>query len=198
MNSFPVKVVEKQINKLISNFFQPKLPTFDVPKCILYHSFPYLGPMLSPLLSKELTKVTSTFYPFLDLKVIFSNPNTIGTLFKYKDCLPDRMRANIIYKYTCPRCTLGSYVGSTQRRFQARISAHRGVSYRTGQSLGSKEHSAPRTHSESCKTKLNEKDFKILASTNNKTHLLTLESLYIKQMQPSLNANQTSVPLFIA
>ena len=124
--------------------------------------------------------------------------NTVASLFKFKDSLPMVMRANLIYLYKCPCCEQGSYVGSTQRRLQARIAAHKGVSYRTGQQLSTKEHSAPRTHSNSHKKTLLNTHFKILTTAQNKSQLLLLESLYIKEFQPPLNINTSSIPLLIA
>ena len=196
-NSFPNHLFPKILKKFLDCIYHPKTTTFNVPKLKLHSSFPYLGPQLTPTIQKELTTVVSSFFPFIQFLPIFTNPKTIGSLFKFKDTLPPVMRSNIIYQYKCPCCLQGSYVGMTQRRLNERIAAHKGVSYRTGHPLSNKEPSPPRSHAISCNTPLNTKDFTILASVQNKSQLPILESLFIKHTLPSLNSNLKSTPLLI-
>ena len=72
------------------------------------------------------------------------------------------------------------------------------VSHRTGNSLSKKENSNARDHGFKCNYDIKYKDFKILAKSPNKHSLLFLESLFIKQLSPSLNTSTTSIPLKIA
>ena len=123
---------------------------------------------------------------------------TIGSLFKFKDTVPYLMRSLVVYKYTCPRCNLGTYLGSTRRMLKVRIDSHRGVSHRTGCNLSKKEFSNIRDHANKCKAQINYDNFEIIGQATNDTSLLILESLYIKQLVPSLNSQSSSAPLFIA
>ena len=123
---------------------------------------------------------------------------SLGSLFKFKDSIPDLMRSLVVYRYTCPRCNLGTYVGSTKRMLKVRIDSHRGVSHRTGCTLNKKEFSNIRDHSNKCKTSISYDNFEIIAQAADETSLPILESLYIKQVVPSLNGQSSSVPLFIA
>ena len=147
---------------------------------------------------KQLKKVILDSFPCLDLKLIFKNPLTVGSMFRFKDSLPELMRSSVVYMFTCPRCNLGNYVGSTKRLLKVRIDAHRGVSHRTGCTLNTKEFSTIREHTYKCKVNISYKHFKIIAQAPSNSSLLVLESLAIKQQAPKLNNQLSSVPLHIA
>ena len=108
------------------------------------------------------------------------------------------MRSCLVYKFTCPKCNLGTYVGCTKRLLKVRIDSHKGVSYRTGYALSNKENSAIRLHTDRCRHNIEYKDFKILSQAQSQYALPFLESLFIKQLAPKLNNQTTSVPLHIA
>ena len=137
-------------------------------------------------------------YPYLNFQFVFKNPPTINSLFKFKDSLPELMRSSVVYKFSCPKCNLGRYIGCTNRMLRVRIDSHRGVSHRTGVSLSRKEFSAIRDHTNSCHHVIQYTDFKILSQASNSQSLQYLESLLIKQLSPSLNSSASSVPLFIS
>ena len=168
-----------------------------IPKKVIYVSLPYVG-IYNKCLKQELTKTLSTLYPMANFRFCFPNPFTIQNLFKFKDSLPELMQSQVVYKYTCPKCNLGTYIGSTERMLRVRIDSHRGVSHRTGCDLNTKEASAVRSHSDKCTKLLKYQDFKILAKANNSQDLLILESLFIKSNIPHLNNDTSSTPLYIA
>ena len=161
----------------------------------MYISLPFVQ---NASFRRQLTTALSRLYPYVDFKFIFKNPCTIGRIFRFKDTLPELMRSFIVYKYTCPKCNFGNYVGCTRRLLKVRIDSHRGVSHRTGCLLKSKEFSSIRNHSVSCKTDIHYKHFEILSQTSDILSLQLLESLYIKQLSPHLNNQTTSTPLHIA
>ena len=130
--------------------------------------------------------------------MILKNPKTIGSLFRFKDTLPTLMRSLVVYRYSCPRCNLGTYIGSTKRMLKVRADSHRGVSHRTGINLKRKEFSNIRDHAYKCKTRISYENFEIVAQATDQTSLLILESLSIKQLVPTLNNQSSSVPLHIA
>ena len=196
-NCYPQYVFQNFIKKYMNNFFQPRSENFNVPKKEVYISLPYMG-SFSSFCKKDLNTVLSKLYPYAKFNFIFKNPLTIGSLFKFKDTLPELMRSNIIYNFICPKCNLGSYIGCSSRLLKVRIDSHSGVSHRTGHNLSTKESSAIREHCQKCKIKFQYCDFKILGQTSSKQSLLFLESLYIKQLKPNLNSSTTSIPLQIA
>ena len=149
-------------------------------------------------MKRELTNELSKLYSYVDFKFVFKNPLTIGSMFSFKDTLPESMRSCLVYKFTCPKCNFGTYVGCTKRLLKVRIDSHKGVSHRTGYSLTNKENSAIRFHTDRCRHSIQYADFKILSNSANQYSLPFLESLYIKQLAPNLNNQTASVPLHIA
>ena len=108
----------------------PDLRKCDVPKLQKYVVLPYFG-IKSGQLRKELNLMLSKFFPFLDLKIVLTNKNTIGSLFRFKDQIPLASRSSVVYLFCCASCD-ASYIGSTKRSLHCRIVQHIGRSYRTG------------------------------------------------------------------
>ena len=196
-NSYPSHIFPKMVNKFLCNFYEPPLQITTVPKKIIYLSLPYIG-IHTKTLKNELISCMTRLYPMADFRFCFTNPRTLQSLFKFKDTLPELMQSGVVYKYFCPKCSLGTYVGNTNRLLKVRIDSHRGTSHRTGCNLNVKETSAIRDHSRKCKVDITGADFKILARTNCSSDLLILESLFIKTHFPNLNNDTSSTPLYIA
>ena len=186
---------DKVVNRFLNNIFRPKAAVSTVPKKILYVSLPYIKDSFK--IKNDLMNSLSDAYPYVDFRFIFKNPFTIGSLFRFKDTLPEFMRSCLVYKFTCPKCNLGTYIGCTKRLFKVRIDSHLGISHRTGCNLSNKENSPIRTHAAHCKYTVKYKDFEILSQAPTYHTLPFLESLYIKQLSPNLNSQTTSVPLHI-
>ena len=148
-NCYPSFLFDKVIKKFLDDIFKPKIPVHDVPKKQMYVSLPFI--YKSSNMKRELTEILSNLYPYVKFHFIFKNPLTIGSLFKFKDTLPELMRSSTVYMFSCPKCNLGKYIGNTSRLLKVRINCHMGVSHRTGSTLSKKEFSAIRNHSISCK-----------------------------------------------
>ena len=170
-------------------------PSYDVPKKKMYISLPFMHNHAH--FKKKLTQTLGNLYPYVNFHFIFKNPLTIGSMFKFKDTLPELMRSSIVYKFTCPKCNLGNYIGASSRLLKVRISSHMGVSHRTGCTLNKKEFSSIRNHASICNYKIQYSDFKILSQSQNHRSLPFLESLFIKQLSPNLNNTTSSIPLHI-
>ena len=194
-NCYPSNLFDNLTSKFLNSIFRPSAPIYDVPKKQMYISLPFMYNHVH--LKKQLTQSLSQLYPYVNFNFVFKNPLTIGSLFKFKDTLPELMRSKIVYMFNCPKCNLGRYIGASSRLLKVRISSHMGVSHRTGSVLNKKEFSAPRNHAISCKHKINYTDFKILGQTQNNHSLPFLESLYIKHYSPNLNNTISSIPLHI-
>ena len=106
----------------------------------------------------------------------------IMTIRKLKTTMPSlkppvekMIRSGIVYKITCPRCT-ACYVGQSSRHLQTRFKEH------------SKNAGPVKTHLNRCSTTIAEEDIDILASTSRgEGYLLTLEALYIQELEPEIN-----------
>ena len=145
-----------------------------------------------------MNKIINHYIPAIDLKLILSNPISIGSLFKTKEKLDPLMTSGVVYLFNCPVCNKGRYVGSTQRLLKVRADSHIGISHRTGIRLKDPEFSNIRNHTKKCKYDIKYKDFKIIGRAKNKHQLTILESLFIKQMVPNLNSQTTTGPLFLS
>lgn len=159
-----------------------------------YASFPFTHDLK---FHKKFTQIIQDHFYAIDVTLIPKNPFTIGSLFKTKDRLSPCMSSGIAYKYTCPECQTGTYVGSTSRLLKVRIDSHHGVSFRTGSRISNPEHSNIKNYSKICKTHIDNKDFCILGHTTNPQDIGILESLFIKQLVPSLNTHTSSSPLYL-
>ena len=91
------------------------------------------------------------------------------------NCLSLSLSLSLSYKITCPRCT-ACYVGQSSRHLQTRFKEH------------SKNAGPVKTHLNRCSTTIAEEDIDILASTSRgEGYLLTLEALYIQELEPEIN-----------
>ena len=196
-NGFPDNLIYSQIRKFLKKIHDPEPRTMNVPKKKIYISLPYFGPP-SETMKNEILKKLSEFYKHIDFNIILSNPLKILSFFKVKDKIPISLRSSVIYKYDCPSCNAGSYIGSTNRCFQIRIDEHRGISTRTSRILTKPPHSSIRDHCLNIHG-LNPqtKDFKIIDYSSNKD-VRILESIYISKYKPTLNLTESAYPLSLS
>ena len=196
-NCYPSHIFTNLTKRFLDNLYQPKLASYNVSKKLIYVSLPYMGYITSSV-KRKLELALYDLYPYVKFSFVFKNPLTIGSLFRFKDTLPELMRSGVVYTFSCSKCNFETYVGCTNRLLKVRIDSHRGVSHRTGCVLNKKENSSVRSHCSKCKCSVHYNDFKILSQSPNQHSLPFLESLYIKQLSPSLNISSTSIPLQIA
>ena len=88
------------MNKLYVPFGQETLVRQDVPRAIVYFPTHFLGPV-SNTVSKRLHTLMGDFYPQVALRIVYSDGNTIGNRFNFKDKVSKLCMSNIVYKYTC-------------------------------------------------------------------------------------------------
>ena len=174
----------------------PKIKNCTVPKLDLYASLPLL--VNNKEFYSKLHEIIESNLPAVKLRFIPRNPLTIGSLFHYKDRLNSLMTSKVVYKYSCPKCDFGTYIGSTKRLLKVRIDSHKGVSYRTGNPISNPEYSSIRDHTKKCKSQINKENFSIIGQVSNDHDLPILESLVIKQVVPSLNAQTSATQLYLA
>ena len=86
---------------------------------------------MSQVVKTILTKTMNKHIKFCKLRVIFQTSNRLKNYFRFKDSVPETLRSNLIYKFSCGSCTI-SYISTTYRHFKLRVSKHQGVSPRTG------------------------------------------------------------------
>ena len=91
---------------------------------------PHLG-NISSITKKRLNKCISKRVKFCKLKIVFQTDNRLKNYLRFKDCAPETLQSNFVYKLKCGTCT-ASYYGKTYRHMKVRLSEHQGVSPRTG------------------------------------------------------------------
>ena len=172
-------------------------PTIDTAeKKQMFLAMPYAGKH-SEKLKDEVMLLVEKFFGQIDLKLIFTNKNTIGSYFRFKERLPMGLLSSVIYEYRCAQCASGTYVGSTTRALHMRIAEHRGRSFRTGKFVQTSK-SSIRDHSLKCSKFVANDNFRVLGQEKRKIHLRILESLHILSLKPNLNEMQSAFPLKIA
>ena len=192
-NGYPESIVNFNIGKFLDKIYNPPLSVCNVPKLQKYVVLPYFG-IKSEDLKKELVSMLSKFYTYMDLRVILTNKNTIGSLFRFKDKVPMACRSSVVYIFSCASCD-ASYIGSTKRSLHCRVEQHLGRSYRTGVWLSRPDPSAIRNHVEGHNNTFSIKDFKVIGHGDNVHDLRLLESLHILKSKPSLNEHTSAVQL---
>ena len=199
-NGYPLYLIEKQIKKVLNKLYTPfgeEKPSIQtVPKAIVYFPTYFLGPASSTVSSK-LTQLLGEFYPQVSLRIVYTDGNTLGNHFSFKDKIPKHCLSNVIYKYTCGFCQ-EFYIGMTCRQFRSRIREHCGLTVRTGKPCaeGSETFSEIRNHCNKEHQKHVDPDrFEIIARLRHKGDLETLESLYQRSLKPKIINQQQSVPL---
>ena len=119
-----------------------------------------------------------------------------------KDSIPVYQKANVIYKVTCPGCN-EDYVGKTDRNLVTRLNEHASRKDQPMyQHLSKCEHFADITDLlrlpdiDASTTEINNKqnfvnavisNFRVLGTCCNRSQLLFLEALYIKNLAPKIN-----------
>ena len=201
-NGYPLSLIEKHIRKVLNKLYSPfgeETPTKqDVPRAIVYFPTYFLGPV-SNIVSKKLFILMGDFYPQISLRVVYSDNNTIGNRFNFKDKVSTLCTANVVYKYTCEFCK-ELYIGKTCRQFRSRIREHQGLTVRTGKPCekSGEVFSEVRNHClEEHNCKVNPDSFEILAKLRNENDLEYLESLFQRSLKPKIINQAQSVPLLM-
>ena len=194
-NNFPLKLVETTLERNFELLNNPKPLVLTAPKPKIYLKVPFMSHSTNRKLKIQLHHLLANFYPQIQLQLIFSNNNTIGHLFKYKDSLKSSVRSDVVYEYSCGECS-AKYIGETTRHLHTRIAEHKGISARTGNLLQNQPNSNIYRHYTDTGHQILSKYFKIINQSDK--HLLKIsESLKIHQTSPSLNDQNSSIPLHL-
>ena len=193
-NGFPINLFFKEVRKFFNLKYSEKPRQFGPAKLDMYFKFPFLNNKSNAILTDEIKKLLSKYFPQIKGNIIFYNNHKIKTYVNHKDSVPTTLKSMIVYLFKCPTCS-NSYVGSTRKCLFIRSSEHRGVSPRTGNILARPTQSSIRNHChEVCKVNVNIDDFSVIFS-GNENEIRIAESLMIKEMNPELNLESSSFNL---
>ena len=192
INGYPSGLIEGKIGKFLDEKINPKPMITTVQKEILYVKLPFLGSATEKSLP-QLRSMLYRYYPQLEFRFHFESALSIGSFFRGKDRIPDELKSNIVYKYTCDTCQ-ASYVGSSTKQAKVRFSQHLGISPRTMLPLNSPPFSSIRNHCYDQNHRIKISNFSIIC-TSKFSDIRTLESLYIHNLKPTLNLDQSASQL---
>ena len=184
-NSYPKQLIFREIRFFLAKLYNQNKIKITVPKKKIYISFPFYG-YISEKLKNEINTLVNMRFPQLDLRLVFKNELSIGSLFRHKERLEASLCSDLVYEYKCALCN-ECYIGSTARQFGCRISEHRGVSVRTGLPTTNKPNSAIYDHSFQTGHQALITSFKILDRCREVGQLRVLEALHIFRRAPTLN-----------
>ena len=113
----------------------------------------------------------------------------LGSNFQIKDKTKFDHKHDLVYYVECPECQ-EDYIGEIGRRLHERICDHSGKDSKSHML----KHSLENNHKQ-----VSFEDFHILRNgyTNSKIKRKISEALFIKELRPSLNTQETSVPLLL-
>ena len=184
-NNFTFNLFDKTLNNFLNKKFTAANCVIDVPKLTHYIKIPFYG-NISYELRKNLMKSLRPAFPGINFRIVFHNDYKINSFFGFKDSLPDGIRSNICYLFTCPQCSM-RYIGCSTRALNVRIYEHLGKSIRTNNFLIKPPFSAVRDHCHSLDHPLNKSNFEILARLRNHNDTFLAESILIRKLNPELN-----------
>ena len=193
-NGYPLSIINSQIREFLDNKHQQNCtntqasePAPSSPRSTFLY-LPFLGNSSSHF-EKELK---TFFHKHLGNKLKLSVIHTtfkIDNFFRYKEQQPFLRRSNVVYKLKCS-CD-AFYIGQTRRNLITRIQEHNPDSP-TGQQTDIAKHLL-----ENPSHAVNFDQPEIIASAFNYRELLIKETLFIHQLNPSINVDESSTPLFL-
>ena len=118
-----------------------------------------------------------------------TNNEKLGSNFQIKDKEKFDHKHDLVYHVKCPECQ-EDYIGDIGRRLHERIYYHSGKDSKSHMW----KHSLENNHKH-----VSFEDFRILRNgyTNNKFKQKISETLFIKELRPSLNTQEASAPLLL-
>ena len=197
-NGYPMKIIDSVITSFLMKQYEPKIPTFDVPKKVITIVLPYLG-STSDSIKKNLRKaLRSPSLNCCDIRFVFRITSRLSSYMRFKESNHKDLDSSVLYKYTCRRCN-SSYIGETGRHWIARFSEHIGHSARTQKPIKGLHYTAIRHHWTTCGEKPTEDCFQRIGHERSGSLNLRRiqESIYICRDKPSLNKDTYSVPLYL-
>ena len=190
-NRFPIHLINRVIRNFLDKQYVTKIKSQNVPKLSVLILLPYLG-VHSIRLKRKLNKFLGKIYPHIDFQFIFQSAKRIENFFPFKDRAPKHARSSIVYKFTCSSCK-ATYYGKTSRHFIVRCREHLGVN-KKGKSIKGVS-SSIRDHINDTGHNASLDDFCVIDNTSNELDLLIHESLLILRDRPTLNNQNSSIPL---
>ena len=144
-------------------------------------------------LKRQLISAFGKTLPQCKINIIFKSNNRLSSLFSFKDIIPNNLRSNLVYKFSCGDCNV-TYYGKTERHLKVRASEHLGFTPLTGKRVTNLKPSAISDHLLLTGHHGDYDNFTVLSHDANGFKLLIKESILISRDSPILNKNISSIP----
>ena len=156
-------------------------------KQLSFITLPYKGQPGEKVLKSFKTTLHRSLPNNIETKVVYTGTK-LGSNFQIKDKTKFDHKHDLVYYVKCPECH-EDYIGEIRRRLHEQIFDYNGKD-RKSHML---KHSLENNHKQ-----VSFEDFHILRNgyTNNKIKRKISEALFTKELRPSLNTQETSVPIF--
>ena len=130
-----------------------------------------------------------------DLKIVFTSPVRLKSIFTLKNKLPKMLLSGLFYKYKRGGYN-ATYYGKTKRHFKVRICEHLGISHLTEKKVKIDNKLVPtQEHLWCCNHFPSFEDYFILTMESNDFKLKTMESLLTALDKTVLSKADSSMPL---
>ena len=193
-NGFGIFTLERKFSHKLDSLKNPKPIVATAEKKIVYCKIPFMSKWHNKSFENGISRILGDFFPHINLRLIFFNKFSVGSMFPVKDGVPKLMKSNIVYKFECGICH-STYIGETTRHYATRIAEHKGISPLTGAPM-SKVNSHIYDHYFQTGHTIKDENFSILFCTDPFDVQLS-ESIAIHELNPNLNEKQSSTPLKI-
>ena len=191
-NGFNLNLYYKVLRQFLNNKQETKSMQLGPKKKIMYIKIPFISDYINKIISDEFKKIFDKHLPHINLNLVFYNNFKIKSFLKIKDSLPKALRSLVVYRFLCPKCSLG-YIGSTKKSLSLRVKEHQGISARTNRHLVSPLSSSIRQHCQNiCEVNFNLCNFEVLSQCSSEIELRIRESIFIKTENPELNVDSSS------
>jgi len=164
-NTFPIQPHKPPTPKPPTSELHRKIATTTHTPTHKWVTFTYTG--------KETNFITNLFKKTI-LKIAFRTNNTIQSLLKHKQQVPDIYTKSGVYKLKCPDCNK-AYVGQTGRSFQVRFNEYKNAFKTNSHTSNFAKHLNEQSHSFGSI----HNSMQILQRQNKGSHLNTIERFYI-------------------
>ena len=161
----------------------------------VFVKLPFLG-STSFQIRKKLQKLFNDKVTSCNLKIVFTRPVRVKSLFTFKDKLPKMLLSGLVYKHQWGGCN-ATYYGKTKRHLKVRIGEQLDISHLTGKKvkIDNNKLKAIQEHLLCCNYSPSYEYFSILTRESNGFKLKIMESLLIARDKPCFNKADSSLPL---
>ena len=192
LNGYPKNFIDSCICSFLDKIFSAPAKISSAPQ-VIYFALPYTGKHVLQV-QTQVCRLCSSAFSHIDLWFIFCPSVILSHSFTFKNRILKGLKSCVVYQFKC-RCCSTPYVSQTSWLLHMWVSDHLGISALTGKKCASPSPSSTLSHHLKTEHSVMLDNFQILTLGSSLLDLLVRESLLIKKLNLSLNANLGSIHL---